>query len=111
MRKPFQMYSKVGNLKIIQLKPSKNKLPNVYSTMYTDFVGVIDGKITTGIITSSKLNRLRKDGMSLKYFRNNFLPSGAFGQLFKQPLAIEYKSSGHQLLAKKFIKSIGPKGS
>ena len=100
MRKPFQMYSKVGNLKIIQLKTPKKRL-----SALPDYIGVISGEVGTGVIVSTKLNRLRKDGMSLKYFRNNYIASKDFGKLCKQPLAIEYQTSGHQLIAKKFIKS------
>jgi hypothetical protein len=58
---------------------------------------------------SSKINRLRKDGMSLKYFRNNYIAAKDFGKIRgvrPLPLPIEYKSSGHPLLAKKFIKSL-----
>jgi hypothetical protein len=102
MRKPFQMYSKVNSLKIIQLKAPKT---NIKGALYTDFVGVINGNLETGVIISSKINRLRKDGMSFKYFRNNYIASKDFGKLCKQPLAVEYKFSGHQLIAKKFIKS------
>ena len=103
MRKPFQMYSRVGDLKIIQLKAPKPGSP--ITAFYIDFVGVIKGSIVTGVIVSSKINRLRKDGMSLKYFRNNYIATKDFGKLCKQPLAMEYKISGHQLIAKKFIKS------
>jgi hypothetical protein len=106
MRKPFQMYSKVGNLKIIQLKAPKPTFTPTYGQPYIDYVGVIAGEIGTGIIVSTKLNRIRKDGMSLKYFRNNYITSKDLAKLCKQPLAIEYKQSGHQLIAKKFIKSI-----
>jgi len=104
MRKPFQMYSKVGDLKIIQLKAPKITAPRERA-FFIDFVGVIKGTLGTGVIVSSKINRLRKDGMSLKYFRNNYIATKDFGKLCKQPLAIEYKLSGHQLIAKKFIKS------
>jgi len=100
MRKPFQMYSKVGNLKIIQLKTPKKRF-----SALPDYIGVIAGEVGTGVIVSTKLNRIRKDGMSLKYFRNNYIASKDFGKLLKQPLAIEYQTSGHQLIAKKFIKS------
>jgi len=103
MRKPFQMYSKVGDLKIIQLKaPKTNPIKGAF---LIDFVGVINGNLDTGVIVSSKINRLRKDGMSFKYFRNNYIATKDYGKLCKQPLAIEYKFSGHQLIAKKFIKS------
>ena len=101
MRKPFQMYSKVGNLKIIQLKTPKKRL-----SALPDYIGVISGEVGTGVIVSTKLNRLRKDGMSLKYFRNNYIASKDFGKLCKQPLAIEYQTSVYQLIAKKFIKII-----
>lgn len=108
MRKPFQMYSKLGDLKVIQLKPTVesagiNPIP---------FVGVINHKITTGLIVSSKLNRIRKDGMSLKFFKNNYIAASNFGKLRgvrPLPFPIEYKSSGHPLLAKKFIKSLPPR--
>jgi hypothetical protein len=117
MRKPFQMYSHIDDLKIIQLKSSLYPIP---------FVGVINHTICSGVITSSKINRLRKDGMSLKYFRNNYILSSDMKKICKQPLTIEYKSAPHalnagrasdgkhffwtnvspQLLSKKFIKSV-----
>jgi hypothetical protein len=105
MRKPFQMYSKVGNLKIIQLKNPQKDISSKYGMSCVDYVGVIDGEIGTGVIVSTKLNKLRKDGMSFKYFRNNYIASKDFGKLCKQPLAIEYKTGGRHLIAKKFIKS------
>lgn len=77
-------------------------------------MGVINHKITTGLIVSSKINRVRKDGMTLKFFNNNFIAAKDFGKLRgvrSLPFPIEYKSSGHPLLAKKFIKplpTVGP---
>ena len=100
MRKPFQMYSHIGDLKVVRLKSSFYPLP---------FIGVINHTICSGLITSSKINRLRKDGMSLKYFRNNYLLSSDIKKICKQPLTIEYKSS--QLISKKFIKSESPRGA
>ena len=105
MRKPFQMYSKVGNLKIIQLKHSKTNISHRYNMSCVDYIGVVAGEIGTGVIVSTKLNKIRKDGMSFKYFRNNYIASKDFVKLSKQPLAIEYKTIGHHLIAKKFIKS------
>lgn len=112
MKQPFQMYSKIRELKIIQLKSAKT-FSGPISPL--PFVGVINHKITAGLIVSSKLNKFRKDGMSLKYFRNNFVPKISEKDLEgnprnkvkvqQLPLPIEFKSSGLQLIAKKYIKS------
>jgi len=110
MRKPFQMYSKLGDLKVIQLKPA-GRFSGRAGVYPIPFVGVINHKITTGLIVSSKINRVRKDGMSLKFFKNDFVAAKDFGKLRSGrslPFPIEYKSAGHPLLAKKFIKSCPP---
>lgn len=154
MKTPLQMYSKIGDLKIIQIKKGKDKQPglpgfqsslsklnhwekseplnslntqgSVRSTDYLvfrarppylnqkakksvplhHFIGSLNKKLTTGIIISSKINQLRKDGMSFKYFRYNYLLSQDIGKLSKQPLTYEYKFSSNPLLAKKYIKII-----
>jgi hypothetical protein len=121
MKNPLQMYSKIGDLKIIQIKKEKNNTksritynqilpPNlpllVKKIPLHPFIGSLNKKLTTGIIISSKINQLRKDGMSFKYFRYNYLLSQDIGKLSKQPLIYEYKLSSSPLLAKKYIKII-----
>lgn len=139
MKTPLQMYSKIGDLKIIQIKREKNNNPSRISIQKEGsfnmkiknqpfsrivvppylpllpekkrvplhpFIGSLNKKIRTGIIISSKINQLRKDGMSFKYFRYNYLLSQDIGKLSKQPLAYEYKLSSSPLLAKKYIKTI-----
>lgn len=101
MKNPLQMYSKIGDLKIIQIKKEKNNTksritynqilpPNlpllVKKIPLHPFIGSLNKKLTTGIIISSKINQLRKDGMSFKYFRYNYLLSQDIGKLSKQPL-------------------------
>lgn len=94
------MYSKIGDLKIIKLK--KDNLPHPSGLILPyNFVGVVNHKITKGLILSSKINRLRKDGMYLKYFKNHYTCSN----LRSLPLPLEYKLYGYQLIAKKYIKS------
>lgn len=162
MKNPLQMYSKIGDLKIIQIKKGKDNKPGrlqetfgeplqatpnsknepssfslnrqvPVSARSTDslvlpsylpagkncrvfkalppksiplqhFIGSLNKNLTTGIIISSKINQLRKDGMSFKYFRYNYLLSQDIGKLSKQPLTYEYKISSNPLLAKKYIK-------
>ena len=147
MKNPLQMYSKIGDLKIIQIKKGKDKQPSLsgfqssqssprsasrstnffvfaprtlkfegqppYFEFHSQksvplhhFIGSLNKKLTTGIIISSKINQLRKDGMSFKYFRYNYLLSQDIGKLSKQPLTYEYKFSSNPLLAKKYIKII-----
>jgi hypothetical protein len=130
MKKPFQMYSKLGDLKIIQLKrggtpqesPQGEGTPRQVTTGSIDpraqsgigapipFVGVINHKITSGLIITSKINRVRKDGMLIKYFKNNYVAAKDFGKIRgvrPLPLPLEYKFSGHPLFSKKFIKLEG----
>ena len=130
MKNPLQMYSKIGDLKIIQIKKGKDSsfnrnrqipsqtVPTIVLPPYLPslagkksiplhhFIGSLKKKLTTGIIISSKINQLRKDGMSFKYFRYNYFLSQDIGKLSKQPLTYEYKLSSSPLLAKKYIKII-----
>jgi len=100
MKSPIQMYSKIGDLKIIQIKRGSGANP-------LNFVGSLNKKLTTGIIISSKVPQARKDGMSFKYFRFSYQLSQDIGKLAKIPLAYEYKLSNNPLLAKKYIKISG----
>ena len=113
MKNPLQMYSKIGDLKIIQIKKdssfNRSSLPSLVgkkSIPLQHFIGSLNKKLTTGIIISSKINQLRKDGMSFKYFRYNYFLSQDIGKLSKLPLTYEYKLSSSPLLAKKYIKII-----
>lgn len=112
MRKPFQMYSKLGNLKIIKLKTISSNLDihNPGDISPYNFIGVYNHKLTSGLILSSKINRLRKDGMYIKYFNNHHSLSNVktpIGLNIKTlPLPLEYKLYGFQLIAKKYIKSL-----
>jgi hypothetical protein len=112
MKNPLQMYSKIGDLKIIQIKREKNNNPNRITGNKTKgsfnnkiinqpsensinkaiilppylpllagkksiplhpFIGSLNKKLTTGIIISSKINQLRKDGMSfISRYRKTF---------------------------------------
>ena len=94
MKKPIQMYSKIGDLKIIQIKKEK------FGTL--KFIGSLNKQLTTGILISSKINHSRKDGMIIKYFKYNYQLSQDIGKLNKIPLKYEYKK--YPLLAKKYIK-------
>ena len=90
----------------IKLPPNLPLLAGKKSLPLHPFIGSLNKKLTTGIIVSSKINQLRKDGMSFKYFRYNYLLSQDIGKLSKQPLTYEYKLSSSPLLAKKYIKII-----
>jgi hypothetical protein len=131
MKKPLQMYSKIGDLKIIQIKRGNtNPIPNGPSPKFPNqkftsqgfnsrfaelsrvtkggpdhFIGSLKKKLTTGLITTSKINKSRKDGMFFKFFRFNFQLSQDIGKLSKFPLPYESKFFNNPLLAKKYIKS------
>jgi hypothetical protein len=127
MKNPLQMYSKIGDLKIIQIKRGNtNQIPNSSSPQLPNkkdlklmqklsrvtkggpdhFIGSLKKKLTTGLITTSKINKSRKDGMFFKFFRFNFQLSQDIGKLSKFPLPYESKFFNNPLLAKKYIKSI-----
>lgn len=105
MRRPFQMYSKLGDLKIIKQKNGGTSIKGKI-TPYK-FVGVINHKITSGLIISSKIKRLRKDGMYIKYYKNHYLVDNSSKNLGLSlrtlPLPIEFKINGMQIMAKKYL--------
>lgn len=130
------MYSKLGNLKIIQLKSKLQRAEGPLNSLASflgpardaraepanlrtydlkpyPFVGVINHKLISGLIVSSKINRLRKDGMTLQYFNNNYILNqtkesslNKLRQSRSLPLPLEFKLFGFQLIAKKYIKSL-----